>query len=101
MSVSRIIDVSFDKLYIFDSTTIRLFSEIMKVLDQSQNMMVKKGGLNFGKMIDANSYSAKFVKISEAKQHYKNFLKQLILIIGSIIVFDKAYNHYFQFAQWS
>ena len=29
LSVSRIKDVSFDKLFIFDSTTIRLFSDIM------------------------------------------------------------------------
>ncbi len=52
-------------------------------------------------MIDAHSDSAKFVSISEAKSHDKNFLKHLILSSGSMIVFDKAYNHYWQFAKWT
>jgi hypothetical protein len=52
-------------------------------------------------MIDAHSDSAKFVKVSEAKLHDKNFLKFLTLTTGSMIVFDKAYNHYLQFAQWT
>ena len=102
LSVSRIKDVSFDKLYIFDSTTIRLFSDIMKGVGRNpKDDGKKKGGLKVHMMIDAHSDSAKFVKISEAKQHDKNFLKHLILPTGSMIVFDKAYNHYFQFAQWS
>jgi hypothetical protein len=41
------------------------------------------------------------VKISEAKQHDKNFLKHLILPPGSMIAFDKAYNHYLQFTKWT
>jgi len=52
-------------------------------------------------MIDAHSDSAKFVTISEAKSHDKNFLKHLTLSSGSMIVFDKAYNHYWQFAKWT
>ena len=102
LSVSRIKDVSFDKLYIFDSTTIRLFSDIMKGVGHNlKGLGKKKGGLKVHMLIDAHSDSAKFVKISEAKSHDKNFLKYLILPIGSMIVFDKAYNHYLQFAQWT
>ncbi len=102
LSVSRIKDVSFDKLYIFDSTTIRLFSDIMKGVGRNlKGLGKKKGGLKVHMLIDAHSDSAKFVKISEAKSHDKNFLKYLILPIGSMIVFDKAYNHYLQFAQWT
>lgn len=48
LSVSRIKDVSFDKLYIFDSTTIRLFSEIMKGVGRNpKNDGKKKVGLKF------------------------------------------------------
>lgn len=102
LSVSRIKDVSFEKLYIFDSTTIRLFSEIMKGVGRNpKGDGKKKGGLKVHMMIDAHSDSAKFVKVSEAKLHDKNFLKFLTLTAGSMIVFDKAYNHYFQFAQWT
>jgi len=102
LSVSRIKDVSFDKLYIFDSTTIRLFSDIMKGVGRNpKGEGKKKGGLKVHMMIDAHSDSAKFVKISEAKSHDKNFLKHLVLPSGSMIVFDKAYNHYLQFAGWT
>jgi hypothetical protein len=102
LSVSRIKSVSFDKLFIFDSTTIRLFSEIMKGVGRNpKNDGKKKGGLKVHMMIDAHSDSAKFVTISEAKLHDKNFLKHLILSVGSMIVFDKAYRHYLQFARWT
>jgi hypothetical protein len=102
LSVSRIKDVSFDKLYIFDSTTISLFSDVMKGVGRNpKGEGKKKGGLKVHMMIDAHSDSAKFVKISEAKLHDKNFLKHLILPQGSMIVFDKAYNHYLQFAEWT
>lgn len=102
LSVSRIKDVSFEKLFIFDSTTIRLFSDIMKGVGRNpKGDGKKKGGLKVHMLIDAHSDSAKFVKISEAKSHDKNFLKHLILSSGSMIVFDKAYNHYLQFAKWT
>ncbi len=52
-------------------------------------------------MIDAHSDTPAFVKISKAKQHDKNFLQYLHLAAHSMIVFDKAYNHYLQFAKWT
>lgn len=102
LSVSQIKDVSFKKFFIFDSTTIKLFSEIMKGVGRNpKGDGKKKGGLKVHMMIDAHSNTAKFVKISEAKMHDKNFLKYLDLPTHSMIVFDKAYNHYLQFAQWT
>jgi len=44
LSVSQIKDVSFDKLYIFDSTTIKLFSEIMKGVGRNPKNEGKKKG---------------------------------------------------------
>lgn len=61
----------------------------------------KKGGLKVHMMIDAHSDTPAFVKISEAKQHDKNFLQYLNLAAHSMIVFDRAYNHYLQFARWT
>lgn len=102
LSVSRINNVSFAKLFIFDSSTIRLFSDIMKGVGRNpKNDGKKKGGLKVHMMIDAHSDSPSFVKISEAKQHDKNFLQYLVLAAHSMIVFDRAYNHYQQFAQWT
>lgn len=102
LSVSRIDNVSFSKLFIFDSSTIRLFSDIMKGVGRNpKNEGKKKGGLKVHMMIDSHSDTPEFVKISEAKEHDKNFLKYLNLAANSMIVFDRAYNHYLQFAQWT
>lgn len=102
LSVSRIKGVSFKNFYIFDSTTIRLFSDIMKGVGRNpKNDGKKKGGLKVHMLIDAHADFAKFVKISQAKLHDKNFLKFLKLPKHSMVVFDKAYNHYLQFAVWT
>lgn len=102
LSVSRIDNTSFSKLFIFDSTTISLFSDIMKGVGRNpKNDGKRKGGLKVHMMIDAHSDTPEFVNISEARQHDKTFLKDLHLAAHSMIVFDKAYNHYLQFAKWT
>lgn len=102
LSVSRIDNVSFSKLFVFDSSTIGLFSQIMKGVGRNpKNEGKKKGGLKVHMMIDAHSDTPSFVKISEARQHDKNFLQYLHLAAHSMIVFDRAYNHYLQFAKWT
>lgn len=102
LSFSRIDNVSFSKLFIFDSSTIRLFSDVMKGVGRNpKHDGKKKGGLKVHMMIDAHSDTPEFVKISEAKQHDKNFLQYLNLAAHSMIVFDRAYNHYLQFAKWT
>jgi hypothetical protein len=102
LSVSRIENIHFDKFYAFDSTTISLFSQVMQGVGRNRkDDGKKKGGLKVHMLTDVHADSAKFVKISEAKRHDKNFLKDLILPKGSMVVFDKAYNHYKQFSKWS
>lgn len=94
--------INFDKFYAFDSTTISLFSDVLKGVGRNpKGDGKKKGGLKVHMLTDVHSDTAKFVKISEAKQHDKNFLKHLTLPSGSMIAFDKAYNHYLQFANWT
>ncbi|MDP3001545.1 MAG: IS4 family transposase, partial [Bacteroidales bacterium] len=43
----------------------------------------------------------RFIKVTAAKVHDKNFLKSIELISHSMVVFDKAYNYYHQFALWT
>ena len=52
-------------------------------------------------LTDVHVVTPLFVKISEAKMHDKNFLQYLNLSKGSMIVFDKAYNYFLQFAKWT
>jgi len=102
LSDSRKEDVPFDKFFAFDSTTISLFSQVMQGVGRNRkDDGRKKGGLKVHMLTDIHADTAKFVKISEAKSHDKNFLQHLNLPKGSMTVFDKAYNHYFQFAKWT
>ncbi len=102
LSVSRTFGLSFKELFLVDSTTIRLFSDILKGVGRNPaGDGRKKGGLKVHMLVDALQSVARFVKITEAKQHDRNFLKELILPEHSMVVFDKAYNVYEQFAKWT
>jgi len=94
--------VSFDDFFAFDSSTVTLFSDIMKGVGRNpKDEGKKKGGLKVHMLTDIHADTPQFVKISEARMHDKNFLQYLHLSKGSMIVFDKAYNYYLQFAQWT
>jgi len=94
--------LTFKEVLLIDSTTIRLFSDILKGVGRNpKGDGKKKGGLKVHMLIDAVQSVGRFIKITEAKVHDKNFLKSLELISHSMIVFDKAYNYYHQFAIWT
>ena len=102
LSVSRKESISFDLFYSFDSTTISLFSNVLKGVGRNpKGDGQKKGGLKVHMIIDVNADTPKFVKVTDAKTHDKKFLQHLNLPAGSMVVFDKAYNHYQQFAKWT
>ncbi|NLN96584.1 MAG: IS4 family transposase [Bacteroidales bacterium] len=102
LSDSRTFGLTFKEVLLIDSTTIRLFSDILKGVGRNpKNDGKKKGGLKVHMLIDAVQSVGRFIKITEAKVHDKNFLKELNLISHSMVVFDKAYNHYHQFAVWT
>lgn len=102
LSVSRLIGLSIKELYIIDSTTIRLFSDILKGVGRNPiGDGRKKGGLKVHMLIDAVQSVGRFMRITEAKTHDKNFLKDIQVPKYSMLVFDKAYNYYQQFAKWT
>ena len=102
LSDSRTYGLTFKELLIIDSTTIRLFSDILKGVGRNpKNDGKKKGGFKVHMLIDAVQSVAKFVRITEAKVHDKNFLTQIVVPAHSMLVFDRAYNYYKQFAKWS
>ena len=83
---------------LWDSTTIRLFSDILKGVGRNpKNNGKKKGGLKVHMLIDAVQSVGKFIHITEAKVHDKNFLKEIQVLAHSMLVFDKTYNYYLQF----
>ena len=52
-------------------------------------------------LIDAVQSVGRFIKLTAAKVNDQKFLKSLELVPGSMIVFDRAYNYYHQFALWT
>lgn len=103
LSSSRTIGLNIKELYIVDSTTIQLFSSLVfkGVGRNPKDGGKKKGGLKVHMLIDALQDVGKFVKVTAAKVHDINFLNDLMLNPFSMVVFDKAYNHYRLFAKWT
>jgi hypothetical protein len=102
LSDSRTFGLTFKEVLLIDSTTIRLFSDILKGVGRNpKGDGKKKGGLKVHMLIDAVQSVGRFIKITAAKVHDQKFLKSLDLISHSMIVFDRAYNDYQQFALWS
>jgi len=88
-------------LKIVDSSTISLFGDILKGAGRNKLEGKKKGGIKVHAMIDALADVPTLIKFSSAATHDHTFLKDLKLEQGSIVVFDKGYNDYTQYAQWN
>lgn len=102
ISDSRLKGLSIRNLKIIDSTTIRLFSEILSgVGRRPQDGGKRKGGIKVHAMMDAFSGVTEFVRMTAAREHDRQFLYHLKLPANSWLVFDKGYNAYQQFIKWT
>ena len=101
LSDSRTKHESIEGLQIIDSTTITLFSDILKGAGRNPIAGKKKGGIKMHTIINAMEDVPSLVKFSNAATHDHTFLKDLKLKKSSYIVFDKGYTDYQQYEQWS
>jgi Transposase DDE domain/Domain of unknown function (DUF4372) len=102
ISDSRLRGLSIRNLKVIDSSTIQLFSEILRGVGRNpKDAGKKKGGIKVHAMMDAFSGVTEFVRMTEAREHDRKFLYHLKLAPNSWLVFDKAYTVYQQFAKWS
>ena len=102
ISDSRLKGLSIRNLKIIDSSTIQLFSEILRGVGRNRlDGARKKGGIKVHAMMDAFSGVTEFVRVTEARENDRKFLYQLKLTPNSWLVFDKAYTVYHQFAKWT
>ena len=102
ISDSRLKGLSIRNLKIIDSTTISLFSDLLRGV--GRNPLAgsrKKGGIKVHTLMDAFSGVAEFIRITAAKEHDRNFLYYLKLAPNSWVVFDKGYNPFRQFVKWT
>lgn len=87
--------------YIVDSTTISLFSDIMSNAGRPGADGRRKGGAKAHSVIREDHLSIEFMQITPASKHDSPFLKELHLPAGSYVCFDKGYNNYTLFEQWT
>lgn len=88
-------------LKIVDSSTIGLFSDVLKGAGRNPLNGKKKGGIKMHTMINAREDVPCLVRFSSAATHDHTFLKDLDLKKGSFVVFDKGYVDYQQYHNWT
>ena len=82
------------RLFIMDSTTITLFSQVFRGTGRNTINGKKKGGVKAHTVIRADEDAPSFVVITDAATHDHVLLSQLPVPAGSFLVFDMGYVDY-------
>lgn len=82
------------RLYIFDSTTLTLFTEVLQGTGLAKMNGRRKGGIKVHTLIRSDQDVPAMIRFSAAKANDVQFLKQLNLPAGSVLVFDMGYSDY-------
>ena len=82
------------RLFIMDSTTITLFSNILKGAGRNPIKGKKKGGIKVHTIITSDENVPRFIRFTSAATHDHTLLKDIDIPRGSILVFDKGYVDY-------
>ena len=90
-----------NRIFLIDSTTISLFSDIMKGAGCKGINGKKKGGAKVHLVVRVVDDIPVFVLITHASKGDRSIFKNMNLPEGAIVVFDKGYNSYKQFAEWT
>lgn len=83
-----------NNVYIFDSTSIALFQQILKGAGRNSHDGQRKGGIKVHTLLHAHSDLPTMIRYSAAAGNDSPFLKEVQLPKGSVIVFDKGYHNY-------
>ena len=89
------------RLYIFDSTTITLFQEILKAAGTTPLNGKRKGGIKVHTLIRSDQDVPSMIRFSPGAANDMRFLKDIHLPKGSVVAFDKGYNDYKTFNRFS
>lgn len=83
-----------NNVYLFDSTSIALFQEILKGSGLSKSDGRRKGGIKVHTLLNARQDVPTMIRYSPSAGNDTQFLKEVQLPAGSVIVFDKGYRDY-------
>jgi hypothetical protein len=86
-----------NKLLSLDSTTISLCLNLFPWAEFRR----AKGGIKVHVLLDHDDYMPSYALITEAKRHDRTVARRFSLKPGSIVAFDRAYNDYTLFSQWT
>ena len=89
------------RLYIFDSTTITLFQEVLKAAGSNPANGKRKGGIKVHTLIRSDQDVPCMSRFSPGAANDMRFLKDIHLPKGSLVVFDKGYNDYNAFNRFT
>jgi hypothetical protein len=88
-------------VHIFDSTTISLFRDVYKNTGQVPANGRAKGGIKSFTKIILGERVPNFICLKAAATNEKLFLMTLQLATGTIAVFDKGFQKFKQYAEWT
>lgn len=94
-------EVSPGKVKLVDSTTISLFTDILKGTGRDPISGKKKGGLKAHAVLPLDNMVPELIWLTAASTNDKDFLVQLKPPKGSIYVFDKGYVNYSVYKKWT
>jgi hypothetical protein len=83
-----------NNVYIFDSTSIALFQEILKGSGLSKADGRRKGGIKVHTLLNARQDVPHMIRYGPSAGNDVKFLKDIQLPAGSVIIFDKGYRDY-------
>lgn len=90
-----------NNLYLFDSTSIALFQQILKGAGRNRHDGQRKGGIKVHTLLHASTDLPTMIRFSAATDNDSPFLNQVQLPKGSVIVFDKGYRNYKMYNHFS
>ncbi len=89
------------KVEIFDSTTVTLFKEVFKGCGKLPDDGRRKGGIKAFAKLTLSERVPNFVYLKAAASNDKIFLSTFGLESGTIAVFDKGFQKFYQYEKWS
>lgn len=88
-------------LHIMDSTTISLFSNVLKGVGRNPKMGKKKGGIKVHTVLKADEWLPYSIHFTSAATHDHFMLKKLKLSNGALLAMGRAYIDYNVFEQFT
>lgn len=94
-------EASPDRVKLFDSSTVTLFTDVFKGAGRNPMNGKKKGGLKVHALLPLDNMVPELIWLTPASSNDKDFLGQLKAEQGAIYVFDKGYVNYGVYKKWT